>query len=90
MKENPEFTSTIEENIDYDLDTMDGALDKYGLTYDFIASNMKHDFKKSSGMGHAERRKRYDMILKVRGGYKPEKAKIDTEVTYKWEDEETD
>ena len=75
-----------EAQLEYDLDTMDGALDRYQLTFDFIASSLRNDFRNTE-LNMAERRKRYDMILKIRGGYQPEKSKIQGNVTYKWEND---
>jgi len=71
----------VKDAVSYDLSTMNGALDKYHLTFDFVAKKLAAAFNNPT-LENAEERHRLEMILKIRGAYKTEDQEEETQ--YKW------
>lgn len=65
--------------------SMDEALYYWGLNFEFVAEELMKDFNNPQ-MSMAEKRHRYDMLMKILGGYKPTKTEKQEKVTIKWED----
>ena len=82
----------IGREIDHEIDTVDGALEKYNLTNDRIFKIINDRVfsaaeDKDKKIDLKDLRHFADMIFKIRGNiYKPDTTYIDKKVVYRWED----
>lgn len=83
-----EDVEKVKEEIEYDLDSLDGYLDKVGLDIKFFAENFKSCFDVCK-KGGTENRLHLDMLAKIRGLYKQSENKIEP-VKYSWGKDATD
>jgi hypothetical protein len=80
----------IAKEIKEDVDSMGGALDKYNLTFERMAKILDDrvfNEEKLKKVDLKELRHFIDLVLKVRGGYAPDKKSIDGNFVVKWEDD---
>lgn len=66
--------------------SMEEALRYFQLSFGFVAKELSEDFK-NPRLSMAEKRHRYDMLMKILGGYAPSKSEKREKVTIKWKGE---
>ena len=72
----------IKDEMDEEMNTLDGYLDQFGLNMEFFARTLKESFDNLTP-GKTENRLHLDMLAKLRGIYK-QNEKSEEQVTYAW------
>lgn len=78
-----EEINSIKESFNKDFNSMDDALNRYGLTLDFTAHEILKDLM-DENIDFGEKRKRLEMILKLRNAFPKDSLSIENNINWSW------